>query len=119
MIFEIKDERALQEAVVRLCRFLSESDVPEERVFDSRLVVNELIGNIFRHSDGTARLHGEIRDGFVELIVFSSTPYSPPEKSRPAEVYAEHGRGLYLVDSVCAVRENTADGGIRVKIKIR
>ena len=36
-----------------------------------------------------------------------------------AEVYSEHGRGFYLVDSVCAERKLTGDGGILVRIKIK
>ncbi len=119
MIFEMHDYAAMKDALEALCRFLEHENVPAERVFDSKLAASELVGNVFRHSDGVARLHGEVKDGFVELVVFSTVAYIPPENSRFADVYAEHGRGLFLVDTVCEERTMTENGGIRVRIKIR
>ena len=53
----------------RLSEYLEESDIPEENVFDSKLVVSELVGNVLRHSDGVASLEGEIQGEFIELKV--------------------------------------------------
>ena len=50
MFFQINDYASLREAIEDVSRFLNEKDVPSERVFDARLVVNELIGNVFRHA---------------------------------------------------------------------
>ena len=119
MIFEMQNYAAMKDALEKLCRFLDGHDVPAERVFDSKLEASEFVGNVFRHSNGVARLQGEVNDGFVELVVFSTAAYIPPENSRPADVYAEHGRGLFLVDNVCEERTLTESGGIRVRIKIR
>ena len=49
MIFEVENYATMQEAVAQFCRFLDEYNVPSERVFDSRLVINELIGNVLKH----------------------------------------------------------------------
>lgn len=119
MIFEIDNYSSMQDAIARFCLFLSQNEVPDERVFDSRLVANELVGNVLRHAQGRARLHGEIREGFVELAVFSSVSFTPPKTTQQADLYAEHGRGLYLVDSVCHERTTTKDGGILVRIRIK
>ncbi len=119
MIFEIKDYQAMHAAIAKLCDTLQKSSIPSERVFDSKLVISELVGNVLRHTDGKATLHGEINGEFIELTVYSSTAFLPPEKSRPADVYAESGRGLFLVDAVCEKRTLTDEGGILVKIKIR
>ncbi len=119
MFFEVKDSSALQNALRELCSFLAENGVSEDCTFDCKLVLYELVGNILRHSGGVATVHGTILGEFVEWKVFSSSPFVPPEKSVCSEVYAESGRGLFIVDKVCAERVYTPDGAIKVKIKIR
>ena len=118
MIFEVKNFQALRRAMEELSRYLEESHVPEEDVFDSKLVVSELVGNVLRHSDGVASLEGEIRGNFIELKVRSSVCFCPPEKSCCPDAMAEGGRGLFIVDSVCTERTFTEDGSIRVLIEI-
>ena len=119
MFFEVKNQKSLDTALVALCQYLTENGVPHGSIFDSKLVVSELVGNVLRHSDGVATLHGGIKDGFVELKVLSTVFYRPPENSRCSDVYAESGRGLFIVDNVCAERIFTDDGGIQVRIKIQ
>ncbi|MBQ8323347.1 MAG: ATP-binding protein [Clostridia bacterium] len=118
MDFEVNDRKTMQAAIAALCRFLDEGGLSADRIFDSRLVASELLGNVFKHSDGIARLQGEIRDGFVEIAVWSSAAFVPPELSRCSDVYAEHGRGLYLVDRICEERTATDEGEIVVRIRI-
>ncbi|MBP3434030.1 MAG: hypothetical protein J6K50_02030, partial [Clostridia bacterium] len=62
MIFEVKNYAAMQDAISQFCRFLVSENVSSESVFDSRLVANELVSNVLRHSDGEAKLHGEVKD---------------------------------------------------------
>ena len=118
MFVEVKNFEALRAAMKQLCHFLEERDVPEDSVFDSKLVVSELVSNVLQHSDGTAFLEGEIRGNFIELKVRSTVRFCPPEESCCSGVYAESGRGLFIVDSVCTERSYTEDGGIKVLIKI-
>ena len=119
MVFEIENYQAMHAAIAKLCDALQSLSVSSERVFDSKLVVSELVGNVLRHTNSKATLRSEIKDEFIELTVLSRTSFIPPEKSRPADVYAESGRGLFLVDAVCEKRILTDEGGILVKIKIR
>ena len=119
MEFEIKDKETMQKSIADFCRFLSDFGLSAENVFDCRLVATELIGNVLRHAHGRASLKGNIEEDFVHLIVFSSAPFIPPQKSTCSDVYAENGRGLFLVDNVCYERTITPDGGILVKIKIQ
>ena len=46
MIFEVDSYQTLRHAVEELCAFLSASEVPQERVFDSKLAAYELLGNV-------------------------------------------------------------------------
>ena len=119
MFVEVKNLMALQDAMERLCEFLLQSEIPEGNVFDSKLVVSELIGNVLKHSEGIASLESEIKDGFIRIKINSTSAFTPPEKSVCSDVYAEHGRGLFLVDSVCIERIMTEEGGILVKIQRR
>lgn len=121
MIFKIEDYQTLRNAVEELCAFLSEENVPSDSIFDSKLALYELLGNVLKHSDGGAQLYGEIVNGYVELKIAAEKTFCPPPKRNGtacADKYSEHGRGLFLVDSVCAERDTTAEGDIFIKIKI-
>jgi anti-sigma regulatory factor (Ser/Thr protein kinase) len=119
MFFEVKDIATLQKAIHDFCEYLEQREVPPACVFDSKLVAHELVGNVLRHSNGIASLHGEIANGFVQLKIASTIPFEPPKMSRCSDVFEENGRGLFLVDKVCAERTYTEDGAIRVLIKIK
>ena len=119
MVFEVVDITVLQTEAERFCRFLTERSVSKESVFNSRLVFNELVGNVLKHARGIATVHSEVKDGFVEVRVYSNKRYIPPKTSSLVGVMEEHGRGLFLVDSVCEERTFTQDGAIYVKLRIQ
>lgn len=119
MIFEIENYVTLKSAVEELCDFLALNQVAEEHIFDSKLVVYELLGNVLKHSGGSAKLAMELLQEYIELKVLAERIFFPPEKGTCAEVFSEHGRGLFLVDSVSEDRTFTKDGGILVRIKIK
>ena len=119
MVFEIKNYATLKSAVEELCEFLALHEIADERIFDSKLVVYELLGNVLKHSVGGAKLAMELLQEYVELKVLADKIFCPPEKGVCAEIFSEHGRGIFLVDSVSAERTFTEDGGIVVRIKIK
>ena len=117
MRFEIYDYQSMQTAIAELCQRLKDLEVSEDGLFHSRLVANELVGNVLRHSGGRAVLHGQVNGGFIELTLVSEFPFSPPKHSTCAGVYSENGRGLFLVDEVSVERTLTEQGDIVVRIK--
>ena len=117
MWFEIVSTTDLKNATQAICRHLEENGVPMEKVFDCRLVVNELVGNVLRHSEGKASVKGNIKDGCIEIFVRSTQAFIPPTVSVCSPTTAEGGRGLYLVDSVSVSRTVTPDGEIKVVIQ--
>ncbi len=119
MFFKVNDLKDLQDAMESLCEFLLRSEIPTESIFDSKLVVSELVGNVLKHTDGIASLHTEIKDGLINLRITSTKPYVLPERGVCSDVYSEHGRGLFLVDSVCFTRTQTPDGEILVTVAIK
>ena len=118
MFFKVNNLKDLQEGMERLCEFLLQSDIPAESIFDSKLVVSELIGNVLKHSDGIASLHTEVKDGLINLKITSTKSYVMPEKSACSDVFSEHGRGLFLVDTLSVQRMQTPDGGVLVVIEL-
>ena len=118
MVFEIVSYESLKRAVDDFCAFLFSKNIPDDQIFDSRLAAFELLGNVLKHSEGGAKFSATVEEEHIELKILGANRYCPPEKGTCAEVYSEHGRGLYLVDSVCAERIVTDDGGILVRIKI-
>ena len=119
MIFEVNNLSSMHETIRALCHYLQEQSVPADLVFDSKLVASELLGNVLRHTNGGAKVKGEIKDGYFHLHIFSDVTYQPPTITKNADVYAEHGRGLFLIDSVCVERTVDEQGAIWVKMKIR
>ena len=119
MIFEVKNYTTLQEAIESLCAYLEEQKVHADSIFDSKLVAYELLGNVLKHADGKAKLQGRIVDGFVELKIYSEQTFVLPKEKPCPEVTAEHGRGLFLVNTVCEERLFVEEDGLRVQIRIK
>jgi anti-sigma regulatory factor (Ser/Thr protein kinase) len=115
--YEVKTILDLQTAAQEFCRHLESQSVPKDKVYDCRLVVNELVGNILRHSDGVATFHGIVGGNRVEIFVRSTSVFIPPKTSECSPVTAEGGRGLFLVDKVSISRTVTPDGEIKVIIQ--
>jgi anti-sigma regulatory factor (Ser/Thr protein kinase) len=119
MIFEVKNYATMQEAIESLCAFLIEQGVQADSVFDSKLVAYELLGNILKHADGQAKLQGDVVNEFVELKIHTNSIFILPKEKPCPEVTAEHGRGLFLVDTVCEGRMFEEKDGLRVQIRIK
>jgi anti-sigma regulatory factor (Ser/Thr protein kinase) len=67
----------------------------------AELVVNELIGNVARHTPGPAKLVLEWQDdSAIVRVCDGGKPFTPPAQSEPVELFSEDGRGLFLVRTV-------------------
>lgn len=117
MVFEIENYNALRASVEEFCEQLTLQKVPQGSIFDCKLVLYELLGNVLKHGNGRAELRCAVEAEFVELQISSKGTLSLPRHTPCADVYAENGRGLFLVESVCFERTITEDG-ILVRIKV-
>ena len=118
MYFEIDDYNALRAALQKMCARFSDEKVPQEIVFDSKLVADELLSNVLQHDGGRAYFRAEIAGDEITLSVRSAKAFHPPEESVLAGVEAECGRGLYLVDSLVETRRYSEEYGTSVVIRI-
>lgn len=119
MLVKVTDYTTLQAALEELCRELDGQKVDQETIFDCKLVACELLGNVLKHGDGQAELHGEIQDGAVVLKVLSKTIFALPDKITCSATLAENGRGLFLVNTICEEQVFTEANGIVAKIKLK
>lgn len=117
MQYSIDSYESLKTAVADFCAYLIQNGVSNDSIFDCRLVVSELVGNILKHEQTTAFLSVQVTDTEVVLSVRSENGFAPPVVSRCSGVYAENGRGLFLVDSVSVTRTISQENGITVRIK--
>ena len=118
IVFKVKDPAALQEGLETLAQFLFQAGVSNEQIFNSKLVACELLGNVLRHTESETGLRGEIKEGHIELKIFSNTPFETPKRIICSDVFSEHGRGLFLVNELCEGQIFCENDGIRVKIRI-
>ena len=119
MYFEIDDFNALREALHKMCVQFSAERIPDDAVFNSKLVADELLSNVLQHGGGRAYFAAMREGDEIKLSVRGENGYRPPEKSVCADVFAERGRGLFLVDRYCVRREFSELEGIRVYIRIK
>ncbi len=114
MDYEIDDFNALRSALHRMCEALFRENVPEEKVFDSRLIANELLSNALVHGGGRARMRAVVAGGEIRISVKSENNFCPPAESFCSAVDEERGRGLYLIDALGDGRTFSERDGISV-----
>ena len=117
-VFQVKDFASLQTALDGLCQFLAEWGVAQEKGFDCKLVACELVGNVLKYTNGHAGLRAEMMDGGVRLKALSETFFQLPEHIVCSGLYAEGGRGLFLVNSLCEGQVSAEEDGIVAMIKL-
>lgn len=117
-VFQVKDFDSLQTALDGLCQFLAEWNVDQEKAFDCKLVACELVGNVLKYTNGKAGLRVEILDGFARLKALSDSFFGLPERIECSGLYAENGRGLFLVNTLCEGEITAETDGIVAKIKL-
>ena len=117
-LFQITDYNSLQAALDKLCQFLEEWKVEQEKIFDCKLVACELVGNVLKYAKGDAGLRIKISEGFAQLKALSKSFFELPEKIVCSDWYAESGRGLFLVKSLCDGEIAAEIDGIVAKIKL-
>jgi anti-sigma regulatory factor (Ser/Thr protein kinase) len=118
MVIKIQNIEALQKALQQLANTLEQEGLSEENIFDSKLVACELLSNVLRHTDSETGLISQVADGHIELKILSEVFFKVPEKITCSDLNAEHGRGLFLVEQLCAGAIESEKDGIRVRIKI-
>lgn len=109
---KIADHAALKEGIARMCSALEEMGVPVDAVFSSKVVAHELLTNALEYGGGEARFSFRLSGNSIRISVRAKYGFEPPKKIARADLYAECGRGLYLVDALSERREYSEEEGV-------
>ena len=115
--FKVDNLKNMGAHLQTFAEFLRLSGADEEDIFASKLVSCELITNVIRHGGEEAEFTGALSGDRITITVTAES-FRNLDISRPApDVFAESGRGLYIVKSICSDIERGERGEIKVIIK--
>jgi GAF domain-containing protein/anti-sigma regulatory factor (Ser/Thr protein kinase) len=116
-----REPRATNDARLQISRSLAVGGYAVELLPTAELIVAELVGNLARHAPGPAEISLEWNAGQPVLHVRDRGPGFDFVPKLPPDVYAESGRGLYLISALArefAVARRP-DGGSDVRVVLR
>ena len=115
--FKVSDLKKMNESLKAFSEFLRGESVAEEDIFASRLVSCELISNVIIHSGKSAEFCGSLEDGAIVITVTASGFESVNLSPTLPDVFAESGRGVYIVNCICGGNVQRNKDGLKVTIK--
>ena len=115
--FKVDNLKNMSSQLKTFVDFLRLSGADDEDIFASKLVSCELITNVIRHGGDEAEFTGSLSGDTITITVTADS-FKDLDISRPApDVFAESGRGLYIIKSICSDIERGDRGEIKVIIK--
>ncbi|MCD8371772.1 MAG: ATP-binding protein [Clostridia bacterium] len=117
--FSVDNLSEMNDRLKTFLNFLRQSDVGEDDIFDSRLVSCELITNVLLHCGERADFSGNISGGNIVIKVSSPNTKNTYLPCDMPDVFAERGRGLYIVKTISDGNVFFRDGEVEVNIKIK
>lgn len=117
--FKVDNLINMNSALQSFLDFLKSEHVAEDDVFDSRLVSCELITNVIRHCGEIAFFRGDIDGDRIVIAVSSKSSKGIPVTPVLPDVFAESGRGLYIVNAICGGDIHVVGNEICVNIKMK
>lgn len=115
--FKVDNLKNMGEHIKTFAEFLRLSGADDEDIFASKLVSCELITNVIRHGGDAADFSGSLSDDRI-MITVTADSFKNLDLARPApDVFAESGRGLYIIQSICSDIERGEQGEIKVVIR--
>lgn len=115
--FKVDDLRDMNGFLKQFQDYLESENVDADCVFDSRLVSCELISNVLKHCGESAYFSGALTgDGVVINVHGENFIGAFPQPTLP-EVFAESGRGLYIVNTVSGGNVSVQGNKVTVIIK--
>ena len=101
------DGEAIGAVVDSISETLSQLEVPEQKRFEVALAVQEALANAVVHGCGNdrskqvrCRLKSDPKGRIVIIVTDPGPGFSPerqPDPKRGENLYADHGRGVYLI----------------------
>lgn len=99
--FKVDDLKKMNIGLKAFAEFLRGQGVCDDDIFAGKLVSCELITNVILHGGEAAEFTGNVKGGRI-IITVSADSLSGIELCRSVpDVFAESGRGLYIINSIC------------------
>ncbi len=114
--FKVNDLKNMSDELKAFAEFLRASGACDDDIFASRLVSCELITNVIRHGGDTAEFRGTLTRDAIEIRVFADSLKGLDLPCRIPDVFAESGRGLYIVKCFCGEIQRGESGELKVEI---
>lgn len=116
--FKVENLKNMNAQLKVFAEFLRGQDISDEAIFLSRLVSCELLTNVIRHSGEIAEFTGELLSDRISITVWAEGQEDFDLAPDIPDVFAEGGRGLYIVNSIALGGiERGEKGELRVYIK--
>jgi serine phosphatase RsbU (regulator of sigma subunit)/anti-sigma regulatory factor (Ser/Thr protein kinase) len=115
---DARSERSARRVKRALLWQLGEMTASDADLTSAELVINELLGNVARHTPGPAEVTLEWHDEQATIrITDRGRAFTPPDGSTRADLLDESGRGLFLVRCVAHdLRIERTASGNRVSV---
>lgn len=95
----------------------SKGFIDEDDLYNVRLAIFELAGNVLKHSKRTALVQLKCEGDVIRIYIKGSNPFERGEITLPS-VEEEYGRGIFIVRQICESLEYY-DGGKEVCVCIK
>lgn len=116
--FKVDNLTEMNDQLREFADFLRAQNVADDDIFFSRLASCELITNVIRHSGEAAEFQGELLYDRIAITVTADCQRGLNLSPEVPDVFAEGGRGLYIVNSISLNGIERGEGGaLRVCIK--
>ena len=116
--FKVDNLKNMTAKLKAFAEFLRSRDIAEDDVFLSRLVSCELITNVIRHGGEAAEFRGELLKDKISITVTADSQRGIKLNPERPDVFAESGRGLYIINEVSINGLERGEGGeLRVFIR--
>ena len=115
--FKVENLKNMNEQLKEFSDFLRRENVLDDDIFAVKLVSCELITNVIRHGREPAEFCGQLSDDTILIKVTAKSLEGVNFDRLVPDVFAENGRGLYIVQSFCQCLECSGSGEVSVQIK--
>ena len=116
--FKVDNLKNMKSELNAFCELLRGSGATDDDVFAGKLIACELITNVIRHGGDEAEFTGSVTGDKIVITVSAESLKGIDFKRPVPDVFAESGRGLYIIRSLCYGEiECGKDGEIRVYVK--
>ena len=99
--FKVDNLKNMNTELKAFVEFLRSQGVCDDDIFAGKLVSCELITNVIMHGGEAASFKGTVSGGRIIITVSANSLKEIELKRSAPDVFAESGRGLYIINSFC------------------